>query len=79
MALVGAIKIENVERHNLAVLWKESHGRSASIKKADFDEYFSGLEEGFALILSTPRRFTRPLTLPELKERFGFKAPQSFL
>lgn len=78
MALVGAIKIENVERLELCALWKK-HGRSASIKKADFDEYFSGLEEGFALKLSTPRRFARPLTLPELKERFGFKAPQSFL
>lgn len=78
MALVGTIKIENVERLQLRLLWKK-HGQSASIKKADFDDYFSGLEEGFALKLSTPRRFTRPLTLPELKERFGFKAPQSFL
>lgn len=78
MALVGAIKIETVERLKLSALWKK-HGRSASIKKADFDEYFSGLEEGFALKLSAPRRFTKPLTLSELKERFGFKAPQSFL
>ncbi|MAM76639.1 helix-turn-helix domain-containing protein [uncultured Tistrella sp.] len=78
MALVGTTKIENVERLELSTLWKK-HGRSASIKKIDFDEYFSGLKEGFALKLSMPRRFARPLTLPELKERFGFKAPQSFL
>ena len=78
MALVGTIRIENVERLELSVLW-EKHGRSASIKKADFDEYFNGLDEGFALKLSTPRRFARPLPLPELKERFGFNAPQSFL
>lgn len=78
MALLGAIKIENVERLEISVLWKK-HGRSASIKKDDFDQYFSGLEEGFALKLSTPYRFKRPLTLLELKERFGFKAPQSFL
>lgn len=77
MALLGAIKIENVERLELSALWKK-YGRFASIKKFDFDEYFSGLEEGFALKLSTPCRFTRPLTLLELKERFGFKAPQSF-
>lgn len=78
MALVGAIKIDNIERLELSALWRK-HGRAASIEKADFDEYFCGLEEGFALKLSTPRRFSRPLTLPELKERFGFKAPQSFL
>ncbi|MEN9894472.1 MAG: hypothetical protein RIR97_324, partial [Pseudomonadota bacterium] len=78
MALVGTIKIDDVERLNLPVLWKK-YGASASIKKADFDEYFNGLEEGFALKLSTPRRFRRPLTLPELKERFDFNAPQSFL
>ncbi len=78
MALLGAIKIDDVERLNLTVLWKK-HGKSASINKADFDEYFNGLEDGFALKLSAPRRFRRPLTLPELKERFAFKAPQSFL
>ena len=78
MALVGAIQIEAVERLELPVLWKR-YGRSASIKRADFDDYFRDLKEGFAIKLSTPRRFVRPLTLPELKERFGFKAPQSFL
>lgn len=78
MAVVGALKIESVERLKLAALWKK-HGRAASIKKTDFEVYFSGLTEGFALTLSAPRRFARPLTLPELKERFGFKAPQSFL
>jgi len=78
MALVGTIKIDKVEHLVLSVLWEE-HGRSASIKKADFDKYFSGLKEGFALKFSAPRRFIKPLTLPELKERFAFKAPQSFL
>lgn len=78
MALVGTIKINNVERLELSALWKK-HGRSAAIKKAQFDAYFCGLGEGFAIKLSTPYRFPRPLTLRELKERFGFKAPQSFL
>lgn len=78
MALVGTIKIDNVERLELSAMWRK-HGRAASIEKVDFDAYFSGLQEGFALKLSAPYRFTKPLTLPELRERFGFKAPQSFL
>jgi predicted transcriptional regulator/DNA-binding XRE family transcriptional regulator len=78
MALVGTAKIDNVERLTLPALWKK-HGKSASIQKSAFEEYFRGLEEGFALSLSDPRRFSRPLDLPELRERFGFKAPQSFL
>lgn len=77
-ALVGAVKIDLVEQLDLSTLWKK-HGPSASIKKADFDEYFSGLKEGFALKLSGPSRFAEPLSLPQLRERFGFKAPQSFL
>lgn len=77
-ALIGAIEIKKIQRLEIPVLWKK-HGKSASIKRADFDDYFSGLKEGFALELASPRRFKRPLTLPELQERFGFKAPQSFL
>lgn len=78
MALVGTVRIEEVQRLELDDLWRR-HGRSASIGRADFDHYFEDLEKGYALRLSTPRRFRRRMTLPELRERFGFKAPQSFL
>ncbi|AWC21066.1 MULTISPECIES: helix-turn-helix domain-containing protein [Aminobacter] len=77
-ALVGAAEITDVERLPLATLWRR-HGKSASIRKLDFDAYFGGLSEGYALNISNVRRFSHPLNLIELKERFGFKAPQSFL
>lgn len=77
-ALVGAAEIDDVEKLPIGALWRR-HGRSASILKKDFNAYFRGLEEGYALKLSKARPFSRPLTLKELKERFGFKAPQSFL
>ena len=77
-ALVGAAEITNVERLPVDALWRQ-HGKSASIRKPDFDAYFSGLEEGYALKFNQARPFSRPLNLVELKERFGFKAPQSFL
>ncbi|NUB12095.1 helix-turn-helix domain-containing protein [Azospirillum brasilense] len=78
MALVGSVRIDGIERLPLKILWRK-HGKSASIRKPDFDKNFSELEEGFALKLSEAHRFARPLSLLELKERFDFKAPQSFL
>lgn len=77
-ALVGSAEITDVERLSLVDLWKR-HGESASIQKADFDMYFRGLDEGFALKITNARPFSRPLNLVELKKRFDFHAPQSFL
>lgn len=77
-ALVGAAEITDVERLPVAVLWQR-HGRSALIRKRDFDAYFGGIQEGYALKITNARPFSRPLNLVELKERFDFKAPQSFL
>jgi len=78
MALIGVVQIEKVEYLDICFLWAE-YGKYASITKSDFDKYFNGLKQGYALKLSTPRRFFRPLTLLELKDRFHFNAPQSFL
>lgn len=77
-ALVGAAEINDVERLPVTVLWQR-HGRSALIVKKDFDVYFRGTQEGYALLISKARPFSRPLNLAELEERFDFKAPQSFL
>lgn len=77
-ALVGSAEIIDVERLPLSELWK-LHGASASIEKNDFKAYFAGLREGYALKISHPRSLSRPLQLGELSERFGFKAPQSYL
>ncbi len=77
-ALVGAAEIQDVERLPISTLWRR-HGKSASIGKTDFETYFQGLDEGYALLMARPRSFLRPLDLAELKERFGFKAPQSYL
>lgn len=78
MALIGSAEIDNVERLTVTDLWK-IHGKSASIRKIDFDNYFNGRDEGFALKITKPRKFMRPFCLRDLKERFGFKAPQSFV
>ncbi|MBE9188715.1 hypothetical protein IQ270_29825 [Microcoleus sp. LEGE 07076] len=59
-------------------IW-ENFADLAFIKKDDFDSYFSDLSEGFALRFANAQALPRPIDLVELRERFGFEPPQSFL
>ena len=45
----------------------------------DFDAYFEGTKEGVAIKLRGARRLTKALELKELRERFSFAPPQSFI
>jgi predicted transcriptional regulator len=77
-AMIGSTEIEAVSKLPVGEIWKR-FGKMAQISKTDFDDYFAGLTEGFALKISNARPFTRPLDLTELRDRFGFEPPQSFL
>ncbi len=77
-AMVGSTEIKDVIKLPVADIWKK-FGSKAQISRSDFDKYFSGLQEGFALTMTNPKSFTRPIDLAELRERFGFEPPQSFL
>lgn len=77
-AMVGSAEISDVIKMSVADIW-EQYSDCAFIKKEDFDVYFSGVEEGYALEFSNVRPLPRPLKLNELRERFGFQPPQSFL
>jgi predicted transcriptional regulator len=77
-AMVGSTEIENVVKLPVQEIWKQ-FGKMAQITKADFDSYFAGVKEGFALKISNARPFSRPINLAELRDRFGFEPPQSFL
>lgn len=77
-ALVGRAEISNVMKLPVPDIWKR-FGKMASIRRSDFDGYFSGLDEGFALIFANARPLERRLELPELRSRFGFEPPQSFV
>lgn len=77
-AMVGSAEIEEVMRLPIVEIWKQ-FGKSAQIDRVDFDHYFAGLDEGFALKISNARSFARPVDLSELRRRFGFEPPQSFL
>jgi len=77
-AMVGSTEIKNVMKMPVPEIWKK-FGKMAQITKVDFDDYFAGIKEGFALKISNPRPFFRPVKLMELRKRFGFEPPQSFL
>jgi len=77
-AMVGSTEIENVVKLPVPEIWKK-FGKMAQITKTDFDDYFAGVKDGFALKISNARSFSRPLNLAELRDRFGFEPPQSFL
>jgi predicted transcriptional regulator/DNA-binding XRE family transcriptional regulator len=77
-AMIGSVEIAGVEKLAIPEIWKR-FGKMAQINRGDFESYFSGLKVGFALKFRNARPFTRPIDLSELRKRFGFEPPQSFL
>lgn len=77
-ALVGRAEISDVVKLPIKKIW-QLYSKRASIKRSDFEGYFDGLSEGFALQFTNAQAFERPLHLAELRDRFGFEPPQSFL
>lgn len=76
-ALTGFAKIQDVQYLALNDLWKK-HRSAACLGKGDFETYFSGLKRGYAIVLNSAKALSRPVALPELRERFGFEPPQSY-
>ena len=77
-AIIGSASISSVRRLPLEDLW-ERHGNAACITRVDFDSYFRGLSEGYAILLQDVKPFERQVAAADLRERFGFVAPQSFM
>ena len=76
--MVGLAGIKTVLRLPVAEIWRK-FGKMAQIEKHVFDQYYEGVEEGFALMFEDVRSFENPLSLSDLRERYGFEPPQSYL
>jgi len=76
-ALTGSARIKEVQRLAVPELW-ERHCSTACLQKREFEDYFSGLASGYAIVLTSAKPLLRPVGLPELRQRFGFEAPQSY-
>ena len=76
--MVGTASIRDVLKLPVEQIWTEFENK-AFIERPHFDKYFDGLDHGFALVFDEVKAFSRPLPLNELREKFGFEPPQSFL
>lgn len=77
-AIVGSAEIADVIKLPIKTIWSK-YSKCAFIKKQDFESYFQGLSEGVALELKNARTFDKPIDLVELRTRFNFTPPQSFI
>jgi predicted transcriptional regulator len=73
--VVGEFTIAGVLTMSPSRLWKATVGRGG-VKRAFFDEYFAGKDEGHALEVASVLEYPQPL---DLREHFGLaRPPQSF-
>ncbi|WP_419728143.1 helix-turn-helix domain-containing protein [Lichenicola sp.] len=77
-ALTGVAEIGEIQRCSPSEIWDRFASR-ACIPHKDFESYFSGVETGVAIELCCARPLRRALKLSELRQRFNFEPPQSFL
>jgi predicted transcriptional regulator len=76
-ALIGYATIADVRRLSVHQIWR-LYADESGVSHAEFTAYFKGLTHGYAISLREPRRFRIPPDMQNLRERFGFRAPQSY-
>jgi predicted transcriptional regulator len=76
-AIVGVARIKHVIKLAVSRIWKE-YGTAACVSKAEIDAYFSGLREGYVILLDAAQPFKRQVTIEDLYSRFGVVPPQSY-
>lgn len=76
MEVRGSFIVSGVVRLPLNELWRLVRGR-ASVTRKEFDEYFEGLQEGFAIEIESARQ-QPSVSLAQLREVWpGFHPPQT--
>lgn len=78
MTLVGQGEVKKIEVSSLDRIWQR-HGPQTGITREEYDEYFNGLDQAVAIVLTNVRRLERPRPLDDLRRRLnGFRPPQSY-
>jgi predicted transcriptional regulator len=73
--VVGEFQVAGILALETRELWKKT-SRYSGIQKQYFDAYFQGQDTAYAIEISFPRKYAKPLKLEELFD-FG-RPPQSF-
>jgi predicted transcriptional regulator len=76
-AIVGFARIKEVLHLPVSGIWRD-YGAAACIARDQFDEYFSGRNHGFAILLDDVRALRRQVKVVDMKKNFGIVPPQSF-
>lgn len=75
--VVALLTIETVIEAPLSVLW-EQYGSKAAISREAFEAYFSGLDQGAALIIRDVQALKAPVSLSEIRQDGAFQPPQFY-
>lgn len=76
-AIVGYAQIKEVHCLPIRAIW-QNFSAAACINRQDFDQYFSGVKYGNAIVLENARRFNKCIEIADLQANFDFVPPQSF-
>jgi predicted transcriptional regulator len=77
-ALAGAFIIKDIIEKPLGELWRLVHD-NAGVTRAEYDEYFQGVDTGVSFIFNEVRTFDEPIKIQQWAEKgIVFRAPQGF-
>ena len=76
-AMVGYATIADVRRLPVDEIW-EQYADQTGVSRQEFESYFRGLSHGYVIALRDPQRLKISASIHYLRERFGFRAPQSY-
>lgn len=76
-AIIGYVRIKKVQKLPIMEIWK-LYGKDACIEYKKFRAYFAGKKEGYALILTEPKKFNKAIEREKMQEQHRFSPPQSY-
>lgn len=77
-SIVGHARVVKVHQLSTNGMWRK-FGKKTGVTKAEFDNYFAGVDHGVAMELERATRLKSKITLSSLREiAGGFQPPQFF-
>jgi len=77
-ALMGAFEVDSVTGGSPRQIWEKFNGKSG-LTKSEFNDYYEGAKQAFAVVLKRLWKFEKPVKLTQLRRnRSGFRPPQSY-
>lgn len=76
-AVIGTARIEQVLAGSPSDLW-DQHNDDMDVTESAYDEYLSGVDIAYVLMLTQVHRLTAPLSLDEMRRTSAFQPPRSY-